>query len=71
MDYASLLLDEILEKYFTKQDTLKDNIIISIQEISMYEYKLLQTVLNEGNDALTEAIETYINELKKKAFTAS
>ncbi|MCD9853735.1 hypothetical protein LUD75_03415 [Epilithonimonas sp. JDS] len=71
MDSASLLLDEILEKYFTKQDTLKDNINISLQEISLYEYKLLQTVLNDGNDALTEAIESYIDELKKEALKAS
>jgi hypothetical protein len=71
MDSASILLDEILEKYFTKQDTLKDNIKISIQEVSMYEYNLLQIVLNEGNDALTETIETYVEELKKEALRAS
>ncbi len=62
---APSLLEEIRNRYFTDLDNLKENLNISFQEIAQYEYQLLQIVIEEGNNALTETLESYIEELKK------
>lgn len=67
MGTATKLLKEITKKYFTHQNNLKDNINVSLQQIADYEYKLLEIVLEGGNNAITEVIESYIEELKKGA----
>lgn len=64
---AAKLLDEVLAKYFTDIDNLKDFINITFEEISSYENELLQIISNEGNNALTESLESYLDELKKEA----
>lgn len=64
---APSLLEEIRNRYFTDQDNIKENRYISFQEIAHYEYQLLQIVIEEGNNALTETLESYIEELKKGA----
>ena len=63
---APSLLKEIRNRYFD-QDNIKENLNISFQEIAQYEYQLLQIVIEEGNNALTETLESYIEELKKGA----
>lgn len=63
---APSLLEEIRNRYFD-QDNIKENLNISFQEIAQYEYQLLQIVIEEGNNALTETLESYIEELKKGA----
>lgn len=67
MGTAMKLLKVITKKYFTPQNNLKDNITVSLQQIADYEYKLLEIVLKGGNNAITEVIESYIEELKKGA----
>lgn len=64
---APSLLEEICNRYFTDLDNLKENLNISFQEIAQYEYQLLQIVIEEGNNALTETLESYIEEIKKGA----
>lgn len=64
---APSLLTEIRNRYFTDLDNLKENLNISFQEIAQYENQLLQIVIEEGNNALTETLESYIEELKKGA----
>ena len=64
---APSLLEEIRNRYFTDLDNLKENLNISFQEIAQYENQLLQIVIEEGNNALTETLESYIEELKKGA----
>ena len=62
---APSLLEEIRNRYFTDLDNIKENLNISFQEIAQYEYQLLQIVIEEGDNALTETLESYIEELKK------
>ena len=64
---APSLLEEIRNRYFTHQDNIKENLNISFQEIAQYEYQLLQIVIEEGDNALTETLESYIDEIKKGA----
>ena len=64
---APSLLEEIRNRYFTDLDNLKENLNISFQEIAQYEYQLLQIVIEEGDNALTETLESYIDEIKKGA----
>ena len=64
---APSLLEEIRNRYFTDLDNLKENLNISFQEIAQYENQLLQIVIEEGNNALTETLESYIDEIKKGA----
>ena len=61
---APSLIEEIRNRYFD-QDNIKENLNISFQEIAQYEYQLLQIVIEEGNNALTETLESYIEEIKK------
>ena len=67
METATTLLEELTQKYFTAEDSLKKDINISFQQIAGYEHRLLQVVLQEEYNALTESIESYIEELKKGA----
>ena len=64
---APSLIEEIRNRFFTDLDNLKENLNISFQEIAQYENQLLQIVIEEGNNALTETLESYIEELKKGA----
>ena len=64
---APSLLEEIRNRYFTDLDNLKENLNISFQEIAQYEYQLLQIVIEEGNNALTETLESYKKKQKKGA----
>lgn len=67
MDDSLTLLDEIRLKYFTEECEVKDNCTITFHQISNYEYQLLQIVLQDGSTAVTDAIESFIDELKKGA----
>lgn len=64
---ATTLIDEIRAKYFSEEDILKDDLNISFHEVIDYEQKLIQIILQDGNNALTETLETFIEELKKGA----
>lgn len=67
METAIELLEVITQEYFTHQNIVKSNLNVSLQQIAYYEHKLLEIVLEGGNNAITEAIESYIEELRKGA----
>lgn len=64
---AEQLLDKIRSRYFTEADEIKQDAGITFSQLSEYEAELISIVISDGNNALTEAIETYLYELKKEA----
>ena len=61
------LLDEVRRKYFTVTDEIKKAVSIKLTDIINLEAELLTANINEGNSALTETVESFIDELKKEA----
>ncbi len=64
---AEQLLDKTRTQYFDEADEVKQDVRITFSQLSDYEAELISIVINDGNNALTEAIETYLYELKKEA----
>ncbi|WP_332028740.1 hypothetical protein [Kaistella sp.] len=61
------LLDHIREQYFTETDELKENVKITYSEVADLQIKLINIVAENGNNALNEAIESFIDKLQKVA----
>ena len=61
------LLDEVRRKYFTATDEIKKAVSIKLTDVINLEAELFTANINEGNSALTETVESFIDELKKEA----
>ena len=61
------LLDHIREQYFTETDELQENVKITYSEVADLQIKLINIVAENGNNALNEAIESFIDELETVA----
>ena len=61
------LLDEVRRKYFTATDEIKMAVSIKLTDVINLEAELFTANINEGNSALTETVESFIDELKKEA----
>lgn len=64
---ATVLLDEIRFLYFSNQDEIRDDVNVSFEDIINLELKLFKIELKEGSNALTEAIDSFIDVLKQIA----
>lgn len=63
MKSEEILIDNIRALYFTETDELKENVKVTYSEVTDLLIKLINIVAENGNNALNEAIESFIEQL--------